>query len=89
MPAVYGLKRGMHGVTMKRGPLESTSQMRSTSMGSEATIMDVPWFRVFMHWAFPRLDTPTGTSTGLYGDHENEVTAMLHDLAFDYDKPNR
>ena len=79
------LKRGDRGLTMKRGPVESTSIFKRIEVfGSEITVQHVPHHRVLGTYFQSR---HAGSSSGAFmGDGENEFVAMLEGIQFDYEK---
>ena len=79
------LKQGDRNVTMKRGPVESTSVFRRIEVfGTEITIQKVPHHRILGTYFQAR--HPGGSSGAFLGDGENEFVAMLEGVPFDYEK---
>ena len=79
------LKRGARGVTMKRGPVESTSVFRRVQVyGTEITVQNVPHHRILGTYFQSRY--PGGSSGSFMGDGENEFVVMLEGVPFDYEK---
>lgn len=68
---------------MKRGPIESTSLTRAVRVfGTEVTVQEVPWQRVFANYLFER--APGSNSCALMGDGENEFVCMLEGIVAEY-----
>lgn len=78
--------RGDTGITMKRGSLESSSLVKATMMGSEMTINNVPYHRVWFHYLHAVDPHDDRDVSPLYSNGESEFLFLPFNLYFDYRK---
>ena len=79
----YGHSPGDKGVTMPRGPAESTSIFRRVRVhGTESTTQKMHVGRVVGSYFFERI--AGSGSSGFMGDSENELIAVLDGVKFNY-----
>ena len=79
----YGHNPGDKGVTMPRGPAESTSIFRRVRVhGTESTTQRMHIGRVVGSYFFERI--AGSGSSGFMGDNENELIAVLDGVKFNY-----
>ncbi|MGQ9872305.1 hypothetical protein [Leptodesmis sp.] len=83
MMKLYKVKKGARNAVINRGAAESTSVFDVVSVtGTELTIQNVPKHRIFgTYWTEKK---PGSNNSGFMGDSENEFTAMMEGIPFDY-----